>query len=215
VRAWWIVFVAGCGARTGLDVNDDAATHAPRDAAVVDHVSSDVVQPDVVHEDVVVGTACVVTADDPSFGATQPLDSCSEAQNDSSVASSCSTISVAWEYVPAHDMDVTRLELDVIGGGVALYDSDNGAPGTKLFEGSFDSGAQAWRGADVSPPIHLAACHMYFIQQVTTGNQYEPCSVANDGTAQRQFNPPGFDGPGWSGPYIWLDWSAHVIGTCP
>jgi hypothetical protein len=204
-----------CGARSELDAPDAA----PKVDAAADHVMKDA-PADVVHVDVVEEIAppvCSVTTEDPSYGATEPIDACSEAQNSSAVQTNCQTINVAWEYIPAHDIDVTRLELDVIGGGVALYDSENdGTPGVKLFEGSFDSsGAQTWRGVAVSPPVHLAACHMYFIQQLTINGEYDPCSTAESGVAQRQFNPPGFMGPTWTGPYIWLSWAAHVIGTCP
>ena len=203
-----------CGARTELGVGGDAAARPPDAGA--DRVVADVRSVDVVLEDVIQPSACTVTSDDPSFGATESIDACSEGQNISyPLDTNCGGGSAGWEYVPAHDIEVTRLELDVTGGGVALYDSVNDTPGAKLFEGSFDSGPQTWRGVDVSPPIHLTACHVYFIQQVTPDGG-APCSIATNGVAQRQFNPPGFGGsPGWTGPYIWLPWAAHVIGTCP
>ncbi len=199
--------------RSELDIDDgdrdgDAGVPFTHDAAA-DAGAKDAVP------DVLGSNACTTTDADPSFGATESLDSCSEGQNSSSpLDTNCATSSVAWEYVPAHDIDVTRLELDVLGGGVALYDSDGDSPGAKLFEGTFIAGdTPAWRGVDVSPPIHLVACHRYFIQQVTEDGG-QACSIALAGVAERQFNPPGFDGEGWGGPYIWLPWAAHVMGTC-
>ena len=208
------VVLVACGARTELTfVAEDAAVDARDDVVVNPHDANGITDSPTT-SDAILEDACE-SSTDPSFGATQAIDACSEGQNISSpLDTNCNTTSVAWEYVPAHDIDVTRLELDVIGGGVALYDSDDDSPGPMLFQGSFDSGPQTWRGVDVTPPIHLTACHVYFIQQVTTDDG-DPCSIAADGVAQRQFNPPGFDGPGWGGPYIWLPWSAHIIGTCP
>ncbi len=189
-----------------VDATLDAGVDATSDAGV--DASSDVGPLD--------ANACIVTDADPSYAATDPMGACSEGQNtDFPPTTNCGGSSVAWEYVPAHDLDVTRLELVVSGGGVALYDSDGDQPGPMLFSGSFTSGTWQWRGVDVSPPIHLHACHSYYIEQITPP-EGDTCSSATSGTAQRQFNPPGFGGsPGWDGPFIWLYWTAHVIGTCP
>jgi hypothetical protein len=70
-------------------------------------------------------------------------------------------------------------------------------------------------GADVSPPIALKAGHAYYIRQITPEGTSDVCSAAKDGAAQRQFNWTGLGGAGaWTGPYIWLNWTAHVIGDC-
>jgi hypothetical protein len=207
-----------CGARTQLSGGGGGGDAAASSDAGLDHVVKDVVSIDAPLADVSPPqTGCVVTSDDPSFGATEKIDACSEGQNISwPLDTNCGGGSVAWEYIPAHDLDVTRLELDVTGGGVALFDSAGDKPGAKLFEATLDSaGPQTWRGVDVTPPIHLTACHAYYIEQIVEGNG-SSCSIATGGVPQRQFNPPGFGGtPDWSGPYIWLPWAAHVIGTCP
>jgi hypothetical protein len=162
--------------------------------------------------------ACAVTEKDRSFAATDPLGACSEGQNtDHRPGDEGVTSGVAWEYVPAHDIDVTRLELVVSGGGVALFDSDGDHPGEKLFEGAFTGGAWQWRGVDVDPPIHLLACHPYYIEQDAPADGGDYVSATAGGTQERQFDPPGFapDPAAWQGPYFGVAWTARIIGTCP
>jgi len=212
-----LLFFLGCGGQIddsqldGGGPQDAAADHRhPADASGLEGSALDGTTTD--------GAACPIPPDDPSPGATvENADGCTEGQNTlADPDDNCGGGSAAWEYVPAHDIDVTRLELNDTGGGVALFDSNCDRPGVKLFEGAVPSGGpRSWRGADVSPPVHLTGGHRYFIQQIVPASGSDVCSIAKSGVAQRQFNPPGFDGPDWGGPYIWLPWTAHVIGTCP
>jgi hypothetical protein len=205
----------GCGGAVDAFIDDGDAAVDARDAAVDARDAAP--PPPGLDASMPPDNTCPIPSSDPSPNATIDLaGSCSEGQNTAApIDTNCGGVSVAWEYVPKHDLDVTRIELNDTGGGVALYDSDCDMPGAKLFEGSVPSGGpRSWRGADVSPPIRIVAGHRYFIEQITPP-EGDVCSVATDGVAQRQFNTPGFCGPGWGGPYIWLNWTAHILGNCP
>jgi hypothetical protein len=210
MRRIFLIVLTGCGGR--ID-NENVPTDAGSDNTFVLHDSGKRGDGSVLPE----ASACTIP-NDPSPGATEAWGStCSEGQNTSyPIEDNCGGGSVAWEYVPKHDLIVRRIELNVTGGGVALYDSDCDRPTTKLWEGSFGGrGPRDWRGDDVSPGIRLVASHPYFIEQIVPENTSDVCSAATGGVAQRQFNPPGFMGADWTGPYIWLNWTAHVIGDCP
>jgi hypothetical protein len=213
----------GCGGAIVAIEAGDASTDSPGDASTdspgdaVARLGMDVEAETQAAPEDDSSASCPIPSSDPSPHATDDLtNSCDEGINtDSDIDDNCGGSSTAWEYVPRHDIELTRLELNDTGGGVALFDSDCDKPGVKLFEGSVPSGGpRSWRGADVSPSIHLTAGHRYFIEQITP-EEGDVCSVAKSGTPQRQFNPPGFCGSGWGGPYIWLAWTAHVIGSCP
>jgi hypothetical protein len=213
----FVVFalVAACGARTDLGghvvIEDvDASVDAAKDAIAKDVIAKDVI---------VVGDAsplCDDFTDDPTPRATSDLGTaCDEGENTTSPpASGCSTVGVAWEWVPDHDMAVSRLELWTQGGNqVAFYADENGRPGTRLFlgdTGGADFDAPTWRGADVTPPIPVNACHRYYLHQILThGNA---CSWSENGISVREYTVNS-NNNGWDGPFPG-NWMARVRGAC-
>jgi len=214
LRLFVFVFVAACGARTDLGghvVEDvDAAADAPTDA----HPIKDVIAKDVI----IPGDAtplCDDFTDDPTPQATSDLGTaCDEGENTSTPPSDgCGTVGVAWEWVPDHDMAVSRLELWTEGGNqVAFYADDNGRPGTRLFIGDTggpDFDPPTWRGADVNPPISVKGCHRYYLHQVLTHGG--ACSWSVGGIDVREYTVNNQNG--WDGPFPG-DWMARVRGAC-
>jgi hypothetical protein len=212
LRSLAFLLLAACGARTDLGghVVEDEDASIPD--AHHDAIANDVIAKDVITSDVV--PACDDFTDDPTPQATTDLGTaCDEGENTSSPpATGCSTVGVAWEWVPDHDMAVSRLELWTQGGNqVAFYADDNGRPGTRLFLG--DTGgdhdpSSAWRGADVNPPIPVRACHRYYLHQILLNGF--ACSWSSGGIDVREYT---VNGNGWDGPFPG-HWMARVRGAC-
>ena len=211
----FVVFalLAACGARTDLggrvvEEDVDAGADAHHDAAK-DAIAKDVILP---------GDASPLCDDftgDPTPQATTDLGTaCDEGENTPSTTptNGCTTVGVAWEWVPDHDMAVSRLELWTQGGNqVAFYADDDGHPGTRLFVGDTggpDFDPPTWRGADVNPPIPVKGCHRYYLHQILTHGS--ACSWAEDGIDVREYTN---DGNGWDGPFPG-HWMARVRGAC-
>jgi len=124
-----VLLAVACGARTDLgghvDEEIDASTdaHPTHDAIVVDAIGVDVIGVDA-------SQTCDDFTNDPTPQATTDLGTaCDEGENTSTPpTNTCGTVGVAWEWVPDHDMAVSRLELWTQGGNqvafVALGSSD-------------------------------------------------------------------------------------------
>ena len=202
-------FALACGARTDLGGPRDERDASLADATA-DHAAPDVA-PDAVGDD----AGCPDLTGDPTPPATSDLGTaCDEGENTTtSPGTGCWTSGPAWEWVPDHDMSISRIELWTEGGNqVAFYADDAGKPGTRLFLGSTGGAsgdAAEWRGADVSPTIGVLACHRYYVHQVLA--QAGTCSWTYGGVWVNEFtpNPNG----GWDGPFPG-QWTARFRGAC-
>ena len=212
MRPLFLLLVAACGARTDLGgevVEEiDASTH---DVAI-DH-GHDAKVLDVIGVDVTTSTCDDFTGDPTPQATTDLGTACDEGENTSTPPSNgCGTVGVAWEWVPDHDMAVSRLELWTEGGNqVALYGDDNGRPGARLFVGDTggpDFDPPTWRGADVNPPISVRGCHRYYLHQILTHGS--ACSWSVGGIDVREYT---VNGNGWDGPFPG-HWMARVRGAC-
>jgi hypothetical protein len=155
---------------------------------------------------------------DPSPQATSSYGACGEGVNITSPPSvDCGGAGAAFEYVPLTDVAATRIELSTTPGTVAILDSDASCdkPGATLFQGDLDGAGSAiqWRGADIFPPLHLAAHHKYFMFQAPGKYGSMACSVAQKGVQVREYT--GAPGGPWQGPFGGLNWMWRVVGACP
>lgn len=169
---------------------------------------------------------CDFASDDLSPSATAPYGACGEGVNTSLPPTDKCHFggggTSAFEFVPAADFVVRRIELFTNHGKVALLDSDDcGGPGAALFEGDLDSsGDEAdWRGANPDRGIALRAGHKYFVWQGPGDDSHLVCSVANnglgDGNVLEYTNWTSDPKPPWLGPYKGNLWTARLIGLCP
>jgi len=206
------VLLAACGARTDLGGHVIEDVDASAFDASIDHGHDAGV--DVIIGVDVVTNACDDFTNDPTPQATTDLGTaCDEGENTTSPPTTgCGTSGVAWEWVPDHDMAVSRIELWTEGGNqVAFYGDDNGHPGAQLFLGSTggpDFDPPMWRGADVNPPIAVRGCHRYYLHQVLSHGS--ACSWSVGGIDVREY---WNDGNGWQGPFPG-HWMARVRGAC-
>lgn len=204
------MLLAACGARTDLGGHVTEDVDASLDAHPHDAIAGDVIAP----KDVIVNPECDDFTDDPTPQATTDLGTaCDEGENTSSPpATGCSTSGVAWEWVPDHDMAVSRIELWTQGGNqVAFYADDHGRPGAMLFQGDTggpDFEAPTWRGAEVNPPISVRHCHRYFVHQILPHGG--ACSWSVGGIDVREY---WNQGNGWQGPFPG-HWMARFRGEC-
>jgi hypothetical protein len=204
--------IAGCGSRSELVVLGGAADQggdagpmgadaAPPDVVVGPSVDAHLDAPprDAPEELVVV---------QPETGATCCLD---EQNTDYPPDTNCGGTTIAWQYVPSCTIAVARIELHKNGGTVALLDSaPDGSPGATLWSGALSGDPSAtvtWNGADVVPPIPLAAGHVYYLEE-SEGT----CSIATDGVEYPYYGLSGSST--WDGPFQWHPWTSHVIGAC-
>jgi hypothetical protein len=217
-----VVLVSACGGRTGLD--------EPFDGGAIEGIDASGGQPDAQPHAGPDGGPDVAPGPDAEPDAPEVCDdfsgdltptamvllgtSCDEGENTNSPPElGCSTVGVTWEFVPIKDMLLSRVELWTQGGGgVALYGDANTEPGAELFSGSTGGNAgdpPDWRGADLSTPLTLHACHRYYVSQIE-GPGDNGCSWATGGVNVREYTN---DGSGWDGPYPGA-WMAKFYGTC-
>ena len=218
--------LVACGARTPLEAAATADGDAADDATVActPEGATDAAAPSPGRDGDSgdVDPSCAVDAD-PSASAVTAYGVLGEGINSECGADgTCSTFgSTAFEFVPQHDLRLSRVELHTSGGRVGVLDSDCGRPGATLFEGPLEAGESVspWRGATLSPPLRLTGGHRYFVYESP-----DPASIGHEGNCSvperecgspvREFTGPvgGTTGP-WMGPYT-RPWLVRFTGVC-